>query len=536
MHRLRSITLLLAALLGVSVPGNSRAADPAGAGARSSYDVRAFGATGDGQTLDTDAINRAILAADAAGGGTVVFPPGTYLSASIRLKNNITLYLEAGSTIEAASEKVAAFDPPEPNDWGDKLHYQDFGHSHWQNSLIWGIGLKNISILGPGLIHGKGLDNGFDRFADESKGEKRYHANPPGCGNKAIALRDCRNVVLRDFSMLHGGWFGILATGVDNLTIDNLKIDTNRDGMDIDACQNVRVTKCSVNSPWDDGICLKASYGLGGLRHCDNITISDCFLAGNFDEGTLLDATFKRCAPEYKSYRTGRIKLGTESNGDFKNIAITNCVFDDCRGIAIESVDGSRIEDVAISNITMRHVANSPIFIRLGRRMRGPENTPIGTIRRISVDNLVASDAEWILGSVISGLPGHPIEDLRFSNVRIVQQGGGSAELSERVPPEEETKYPEPSMFGSMPSYAFFFRHVTGLEMHDVKIDYAKPEARPAIVLADVQDAWFHHLNLQRGTGSAPQFDLRGVTDFSVTNSRNIPDTRREAVVAREKF
>lgn len=526
---------VLLLISGLILPVYVLAVDPAASAVRT-YDVKAFGATGDGMTLDTDAINRAILAADTAGGGTVFFPPGTYLSASIRLKSNITLYLEAGSTIEAASEKVATFDPPEPNEWGDKFHYQDFGHSHWQNSLIWGIGLKNVSILGPGLIYGKGLDNGFNRFADESKGEKRYHANPDGSGNKAIALRDCRNVVLRDFSILHGGWFGILATGVDNLTIDNVKIDTNRDGMDIDACQNVRVTKCSVNSPWDDGICLKASYGLGAIRHCDNITISDCFLAGNFDEGTLLDATFKRSEPAYKSYRTGRIKLGTESNGDFKNITITNCVFDDSRGIAIESVDGSHIEDVAISNITMRHVANSPIFIRLGSRLRGPGGTPVGTIRRISVNNLVASDSEWTLGNVISGLPGHPIEDIRFSNIRIVQQGGGTADLGERVPPEEEKKYPEPSMFGTMPSYGWFFRHVTGLEMHDVKLDYTTPEARSAIVLDDVQDVWFHHLNLKRGTGSAPLFDLRNVTDFSVTDSRGVPNTRREAAVVREKL
>lgn len=530
-----SLRILFAVLIGLGAVLCFGTVSPAPVGVHS-FDVRAFGAVGDGKTVDSDAINRAILAADAAGGGTVFFPPGTYLSASIRLKDNITLYLEAGSTILAADEKTARFDEPEPNEWGDKLHYQDFGHSHWKNSLIWGIGLKNISILGPGLIHGKGLDSGVNRFADESKGEKIYHGNPEGSGNKAIALRDCRNVTLRDFSILHGGWFGILATGVDNLTIDNLKIDTNRDGMDIDACRNVRVTRCSVNSPWDDGICLKASYGLGAIRHCDNITISDCYLAGNFDEGTLLDATFKRSEPAYKSYRTGRIKLGTESNGDFKNITITNCVFDDSRGIAIESVDGSHIEDVAISNITMRHVANSPIFIRLGRRLRGPEGTAVGTIRRISVNNLVASDAEWTLGNVISGLPGHPIEDIRFSNIRIVQQGGGTAELGERVPPEEENKYPEPSMFGSMPSYGWFFRHVVGLEMHDVKIDCAKPEARPAIVLDDVKDAWFHHVNLQRGTGSAPLFDLRNVTDFSVTDSRGIPDTRREATVVREKF
>ena len=500
------------------------------------YDVKTHGATGDGRTLDTAAINETISAAAKAGGGTVYFPPGTYLSASIRLQSNITLYIEAGATLEAASETVAKFDEPETNDWGDQLHYQDFGHSHWKNSLIWGIGLHDVSIVGPGLIHGKGLDNGFNRFADESKGEKRYHANPEGSGNKAIALRDCHNVILRDFSLLHGGWFGILATGVDNLTIDNLKIDTNRDGMDIDACQNVRVTRCSVNSPWDDGICLKASYGLGKLRHCDNITISDCYLAGNFDEGTLIDGTFKRSDAAYKSYRTGRIKLGTESNGDFKNIAITNCVFDDCRGLAFEAVDGSHIEDVVISNITMRHIAMSPIFLRLGGRMRGPADTPIGAIRRVSINNLVAYDADGSLGCVISGLPDHPIEDIHFSNILIVQQGGGTQELADRVPPEEAKSYPEPSMFGPMPSYGFFFRHVRGLEMNHVKLDFLQPDARPAAVLSDVIDAYFDHLNFKRGTGNAPQFDLRDTEDFSVTDSRNIADTQRRDKVTREKF
>ena len=521
-------------LLSLLATGSLRA-DPAVPTPRV-FDVRAYGATGDGHTVDTDAINRAILAADATGGGTVQFSPGTYLSGSIRLKSNLTLYLEAGAVLEAADEKTAVFDPPEPNDWGDKLHYQDFGHSHWQNSLIWGIGLHDVSILGPGLIHGRGLDNGFNRFADEKKGEQRYHANPPVSGNKAIALRDCRNVILRDFAILHGGWFGILATGVNNLMVDNLRIDTNRDGMDIDACQNVRITRCSVNSPWDDGICLKASYGLGALRHCDNITISDCYLAGSFDEGTLLDGTFKRSAPAYRSGGTGRIKLGTESNGDFKNIAITNCVFDGSRGLALESVDGAHIEDVVISNITMRHVQNSPVFIRLGRRLRGPAGTVVGTIRRVSINNLVASDADWTLGCVISGLPGHPIEDLHLSNIRLVQQGGGPRELGDRVPPEEEDKYPEPSMFGHMPSYGFFFRHVTGVELSHVQLDYAQPEARPAFVLDDVRDASFDHLNAARGTDGAALFDLRHVADFSVTASRNLPDTKREGLVEREKL
>ncbi len=487
------------------------------------FDVRDFGAKGDGRTLDTDAVNKAILAADAAGGGTVVFTPGTYVTASIHLRSNLTLLLEAGATLQAVDDKVAPYDLPEPNDFGDKLHYQDYGHSHWKNSLIWGIGLHDVSILGPGLIHGKGLNNGLNLLTGA------YKDGGPGAGNKAIALRDCRNVTLRDFSVLHGGHFGILATAVDNLTIDNLKIDTNRDGMDIDCCLNVRITRCSVNSPWDDGICLKASYALGYLRPCNNIIISDCYLAGNFDEGTLLDATFKRSDAAYKSYRTGRIKLGTESNGDFKNIAITNCVFDDCRGIAIESVDGSHIEDVAISNITMRHVAGSPIFIRLGNRARGPGGTPVGTIRRITIDNLVASDADWRLGCIVSGIPGHPVEDIRISNVRIQEQGGGERDLAERVPPEAEAKYPEPEMFGDMPSYGFFLRHVSGAEMNHVKVDFVKPEARPAFALTDVQGASFDHIDAKRGAGDAGVFSLRHVSDFTVTESPGVPDTRLAA-------
>ena len=156
-------------------------------------------------------------------------------------------------------------------------------------------------------------------------------AEQPGAGNKAIALKNCRNVLLRDFSILHGGHFGILATGVDNLTIDNLKIDTNRDGMDVDCCRNVRISNCSVNSPWDDGICLKSSFALGYARATEMVTISNCLVSGSYEEGTLLDATWKRFDADEKVPRTGRIKFGTESNGGFKNIAVSNCVFDGCR-------------------------------------------------------------------------------------------------------------------------------------------------------------------------------------------------------------
>ena len=347
---------------------------PSPAAVSSIYPVTTFGAQGDGKALDSPAINKAIDAAAAAGGGTVFFPPGTYRSFSIHLRSNVSLYLGPGSILLAA-------DPPESGEGYDLAesnqpweNYQDFGHNHWHNSLIWGEGLNGVSILGPGLIWGKGLSRGW------GAGPK---AEQPGAGNKAIALKNCRNVLLRDFSILHGGHFGILATGVDNFTIDNLVIDTNRDGMDIDCCRNVRISNCSVNSPWDDGICLKSSFALGYARSTEMVTISNCLVTGNYQEGTLLDATCKPLPAEDKAFRTGRIKFGTESNGGFKNITISNCVFEGCRGLAIESVDGAVIEDVCISNIAMRNIFGAPIFMRLGARMRGPAGVPVGVIRRV---------------------------------------------------------------------------------------------------------------------------------------------------------
>ncbi len=516
------------------------------------YNVRTFGARGDGKTVDTPAINKAIEAAAAAGGGTVHFPAGTYLCFSIRLKSHIALYLDQGATILAAnpSEVTGGYDPPEPNPW-DK--YQDFGHSHWRNSLIWGEGIEDVSILGPGLIWGKGLVRGGGQSRTSAQNDALRNVptdrtaapfgypNPrdavePGWGNKAISLKLCRNVVIRDVSILHGGHFAILATGVDNLTIDNLKIDTNRDGIDIDACRNVRVSNCSVNSPFDDGICPKSSYALGFARATENVTITNCQVSG-YDEGTFLDGTYKR---EYNRYSqnssTGRIKFGTESNGGFKNITISNCVFDYCRGLALESVDGGLLEDVTIDNITMRDITNAPIFLRLGSRVRGPqETTTVGQLRRIIISNVVVYNASPRYGSIISGIPGHDIEDLKLSNIRIYYQGGGTKEQAALEPPEKENDYPEPNMFGEIPAYGFFIRHVKGIEMNNVEVSFMKEDLRPAFRLSEVKGADFQHVKAQ-GLPAVPIFALKNVENFSTHECRPVADTRLERVKQENLF
>ena len=481
------------------------------------FDVHIFGATGDGKTIDSVAINRAIDYAERMGGGTIYFRAGNYLCYSIHLKSKVALYLDQGATIVAAdpaSIVSQSYDPAESNKpWED---YQDFGHNHWHNSLIWGEGISDVSILGPGLIWGKGLSRGW------GAGPK---AEDAGVANKAIALKNCRNVLLRDFSILHGGHFGILATGVDNLTIDNLKIDTNRDGMDIDCCRNVRVSNCSVNSPWDDGICLKSSYGLGYARATEMVTISNCLLSGSYQEGTMLDGTWKKFPADEKVPRTGRIKFGTESNGGFKNITISNCVFDGCRGLAIESVDGAVIEDVTCTNITMRDVYEAPIFVRLGARMRGPSGVPIGAVRRLILSEISCLQAQGSpkIACIVAGIPEHSIEDVKITDLIVVNRGGGTKSDAELQVPEKEKQYPEPNMFGTTPTHGFFVRHVRGLEMQSVKIECSNPDERPVFVLEDVQDATFGRLKVPVNAG-VPTFSLHQVKDFSVFRSKPVPD------------
>jgi polygalacturonase len=526
------------------------------------FDIRTYGAIGDGKAVDTPAINKAIEAAAAAGGGTVLFPAGTWLCFSIRLKSHVALYLSQGATILAADSPLpgattgyngGTYDAAEPNTAWDA--YQDYGHNHWHNSLIWGEGLSDISITGPGLIFGKGLSFGAGpgRFGPPRTGfgpdrpagaaaaapppvrpargnYTMFQAEQPGVGNKAIALKNCRNVIFRDFSILKGGHFGLLLTGVDNLTIDNLTIDTDRDGMDIDCCRNVRVSNCFVNSPWDDAICPKSSYALGYNRATENLTVTNCYVAGSYELGTMFDGTYKKFASDVpRLARNGRIKCGTESNGGFKNITISNCVFEGCMGLALESEDGALCEDIAISNITMRDVVSAPLFWRLGARLRGPkESTKVGTLQRIVVDNLVSYNTIPHIASILSGIPGSPIRDVKISNVFIQHQGGGSADDAKIVMPENADKYPDPGMFGpTTPSQGFFLRHVTNLEMSHVEIQPSTPDQRPSFYLEEVTRADFIAVTAPT---TPPAFALNKVTDLRILISRAAKDTQLDSV------
>ena len=522
------------------VPAAQALTEEHAAAAEVLYNVRSFGATGDGKTVDTPAINKAIEAVVAAGGGTLVFPAGTYVCFTIRLRSKVDLYLSRGCTILAAdsprpSETTGysggTYDAAQSNaPW---TAFQDYGHNHWHNSLFYGEGLSDFSILGPGLIFGKGLSHG-SRITDLRGGYTPFQAEQAGVGNKSIALKNCHNVTLRDFSVLKGGHFALLATGVDNLTLDNLLIDTDRDGFDIDCCRNVRVSNCTVNSPWDDAVCPKSSYALGYGRSTDNLTIANNYVTGAYELGSVIAGTWKKFSDTAHVPRNGRIKCGTESNGGFRNITIIGNVIEGCKGISLETSDGALLEDIAISNNTMRDIIDAPLFFRLNRRNRGPRETMRpGTLRRVVVSNLVSHNSASSTSSLISGIPSNLIDDIKLSNCFFGHNGLpkdmriGWGENSKPMPnwhtlqvPEIEDQYPELLRFGPTPCNGFFIRHLKNLEMSHVEIAPAHADPRPAFWLEDVHRADFFAVTAP----PQPNFSLHNVTDLRILWSRAAKD------------
>ena len=436
------------------------------------YNVRDYGATGDGKTLDSPAINSAIEACVAGGGGQVLLPAGTYLSGSIRLKSNVDLHLMAGATILAAPGEMKAYDESEV--FGGP-EYQDGGHTYFHNSLIWAEGQHNVSITGQGCIDGEGLTKHDTEKAGIVEG------GSIGTGDKAVALKLCRNVTIRDITIFRGGHFAIITTGCDIGTIDNVTIDTNRDGIDIDCCKYFTVSNCKVNTPNDDAIVLKSSYALKRPVFCEHILITNCIVTG-YKLGTFLDGTY---VPEKVNWVCGRIKLGTESNGGYRNVTISNCTCMWSSGLAFEEVDQGRMENIVVDNISLSHVHHYPIYITTGCRNRGPkERTDVSSARDIYINNVIADDCDSLAGIIITGMEGTPIKNVSLSNIRIQYRGGG--QKVDKPYREQGTNYPEPRWAGPTPAYGLFARHVDGLRLRNVKFELMRPDERPDMILEDV--------------------------------------------------
>lgn len=446
--------------------------------------VKEHGAVGDGKNIDSDAINIAIAQASLSG-DTVYIPEGRYSCFSIHLKSNITLLLDNNATILAAQpQDDRGYDNPEYNP--DSL-YQDFGHSHWHNSLIWGEGLRNITICGEGLIDGS---NVLTRGTGRSRNKKTYTAN------KALAMKNCKNVKICNTRFLNCGHFAMLLTGVDSLHIEDIIADTNRDGIDIDCCENVVVRGCKVNTLNDDAIVLKCSYALGWAKPTRNVIIENCDVSG-YDTGTYMDGTKQTTVtivPD-KDGPTGRIKLGTESSTAFKDILVRNCRFNHCRGLAIETVDGAPLENVEFSDITMNDICNSPIYIRLGNRMRSPEGTPPSKIDGVRINNVTVKDADARYACLIYGMEGNPIRNVSISNLTVEYRGGLTMQDYKEqrgrntfFSSRNENTYPEPSAHGIQPAWGWSLQHIDGIRLENIKMSLMNPDERPEVYKVDVKN------------------------------------------------
>lgn len=492
--------------------------------AENSFNVKDYGAIGDGKMLDSPAINKAIEAAVAVGGAKVVVPAGKYLCGSIRMKSNINFVIEKGAVIVAdkwnstsynATEK---FTPPA---------YQDGGHSFFQNSLIWGENLTNVSITGEGKIDGSGLTTwqgelnkkiGFGKGSQGEGAEIPVNIETPTyAANKAISLKLCKNVVIRGITILKGGWFAILVTGCDKMVMENLTIDTNRDGIDIDCCKDVVVRNCKVNSPDDDGICPKSTYALGYIKLTENLLIDKCEVSG-YKVGSLLDGTK---IPNDK-HRNGRIKFGTESSGGFRNCKVTNCTFYSCMGLAIEEVDGGIAETISFENIKIYDAQNYGIYIVTGKRNRTPNVTTNSRMKNIRISNVLVDGVDKMSGIQIFGLSEQPIENIILSNITIKSNGGGTLEDAARVPKELGTGYPDPSGKPSMPAYGVYARHIKGLEMNNITFSYKTEDMRSAAIFVNVDGLKLDKFYAQVTSGAKVAEFKDKVINLKIINSPKI--------------
>lgn len=440
------------------------------------FNVRDYGAKGDGKTLDSPAIDKAIEACVKQGGGKVVLPAGTYLSGSIHMKSNVELHLQSGCVILAAPQSMGAYDKSETFGFPE---YQDGGHTYFHNSLIWAEGQENISITGHGMIDGLGLTK-----KDTEKGGK-VQGGSIGAGDKAIAFKQCKNILIRDVTIYRGGHFAIIVTGCERGTIDNVTIDTNRDGIDIDCCKYITLTNCKVNTPNDDAIVLKSSYALKRAVPCEHILVTNCIVTG-YKLATFLDGTY---VPEKVNWVCGRIKLGTESNGGYRDITISNCTCMYSSGLAFEEVDQGLMDNIVVTNIALKHVHHYPIYITTGCRNRGPkEVTEPSRGQNIMISNVQALDCDSLAGIIITGMENAPLKNISLSNIFVEYRGGGTADMAQKKYREQGTNYPEPRWAGPTPSYGLFARHIDGLKLRDITFALKKDDVRPAVMLENVKN------------------------------------------------
>lgn len=452
------------------------------------WDPFDFGAKGDGKTLDTKALQETINQCHKAGGGKVYLHSGCFISGSLYLKSNVSLYLEAG-TILKGSDNLDDFEsiPSKYTSWTSELV------TH--KKFIYAVDQKNISVYGKGII-----DINGSQWLNIPRGNPSFSVKPRG-----LLFQGCENIHISGISLYNAPTWMLLLQSSKNIVIDGITIDSktiglsNQDGIDILDCQFVRISNCYINSG-DDAIVMKSFSPNEG---CANITITNCVVSSN----------------------TSGLKIGTETAGAFEDITISNCTVSDTKGegISLISVDGARMERITVSNIIIRNLRRSSIFIRLGNRQRPymrDAKLKKSLIRDIIIENIQGTEIAMDHGCIISGIPEMNIENLIIRNINLQFEGGGKAEDAERQVPELETEYPMERAFGLIPSYGFFIRHAKNVVLDEINLSFITEDSRPAIFCENVTLLQIRNLRAQCNSKTPALINIKNIRDSVISNCR----------------
>ncbi|HUB68439.1 MAG TPA: glycosyl hydrolase family 28 protein [Candidatus Methylacidiphilales bacterium] len=456
------------------------------------YSVKDFGATGEGKADDTAAVDRAIEKCNGDGGGTVFFPAGKYLVASVHLKSNIQMMLDKNAVI---SGMAGAFEKPEPNEYAK---YQDGGHSHFHDALMWGDQIENFALIG-GQVNGGGPIG---------------HGDPkPGNGDKLVAITNGKNLLFKGVTHLKGGHFCYLLNNCQNITVINVVIKESRDAIDLMGCSNVQVHDCNFTGCGDDTLGIKSDYALGKTINSANIYAWNCY----FESGC------------------NGLQFGSETAGDFHNVNIWDIRIGKAlkAGIGITTNDSAVIDDVHYNNITIKG-ATTPLYMLTTSRMRtGDKSRKIGTIKDVTITNVTATDCQGgRMGppqpSTISGWPSVHFQNIVLENVKITYKGGGTSAEANVVP-----GYPKdysPKSFGTRPAAGLYARNVDGLVLRNVNFTYENADQRPPLVISDVNGLELDNFTSQKAEG-VDMMKLIHVQNLNVHNCPGLPDQKGASVV-----
>jgi hypothetical protein len=446
------------------------------------FNVRSFGAKGDGKTLETNTIQLAIDKAFENGGGTVEVPAGTYLIGTLILKDNVEIHLQPGAMILGS---------PDFKDYEEIIHKMDSRTNglYAKHFMIFAEDAKNISITGSGIIHGNGLKN-FQ--VSDPQNERPF----------MIRLVNCQNVTFRDVKLLESANWTLHLLGCSDVNIDGVAIengtDSNRDGLDIDACNRVTVSNSRFLTG-DDAIVVKSTNNI----LCQNITITNCIIRTN----------------------ASAIKTGTESNGGFKNITVSNCVLREIpvhAGIELMTVDGGTMQNILLENITMENVA-TPFFIRLGNRARpfkaGQYVDHVDDVRDIYLNNITVINAK--LPSSIMGMHAKKIRNIVINNYSVRNIVAQKPVPYNKVP-FEEFSYPAANVFKNLPAYGIYCRNVDELYLHNIFMYSAENETRPAITIDRVTNLELTSVKAETKNRTTPMVYLRNSKNIFASSCRTL--------------